>query len=66
LNADGTVVSETKISATAGGFGGHLDSNDLFGLSVSSLGDLDKDGNQDLAVGAAGAVPVHGPIRFEV
>src|SRR5262245_19224165 len=31
LNADGTVASEQKISETAGGFGGVLDSGDVFG-----------------------------------
>ncbi len=53
LNADGTVASEQKISETAGGFGGVLDATDLFGASVAALGDLDGDGNRDLAVGAA-------------
>src|SRR5262245_19458329 len=52
LNPDGTVASETKISETAGGFGGVLDPSDLFGTSVAALGDLDGDGTGDLAVGA--------------
>ena len=52
LNTDGTVASEQKISETAGGFGGDLDPFDFFGCSVSSLGDLNGDGNQELAVGA--------------
>jgi hypothetical protein len=52
LDADGTVKSEQKISETAGGFGGILYQNDLFGSSVSSLDDLDGDGIEDLAVGA--------------
>jgi hypothetical protein len=52
LDADGTVASEQKISATAGGFGGALDDGDGFGVSVSSPGDLDGDGTEDLAVGA--------------
>ncbi len=52
LDTDGTVKSEQKISATTGGFGGVLDDNDFFGLSVASLGDLDQDGNLDLAVGS--------------
>jgi hypothetical protein len=52
LNADGTVASETKISDTAGGFGGDLDSGDFFGASVAALGGLDGDSTQDLAVGA--------------
>jgi hypothetical protein len=52
LDSDGTVSSEQKISETVGGFGGVLDPVDLFGLSGSSLGDLDGDGIGDLAVGA--------------
>ncbi len=52
LNSDGTVKTEQKISDTAGGFQGTLDNGDLFGSSVASLGDLDEDGTQDLAVGA--------------
>jgi hypothetical protein len=52
LNADGSVASETKISATSGGFGGGLAPGDHFGSSVASLGDLDGDGVEDLAVGA--------------
>jgi hypothetical protein len=48
----GTVLSHTKISDTAGGFGGVLDHEDYFGVSMTSLGDLDGDGVIDLAVGA--------------
>jgi hypothetical protein len=54
LNADGTVAAHTKISETAGGFGGELDLVDNFGVSVAALGDLDQDGIEDLAVGASG------------
>jgi hypothetical protein len=52
--AQGAVLSEQKISETAGGFGGVLDSNDQFGRCVVSLGDLDGDGIGDLAVGVPG------------
>jgi hypothetical protein len=52
LEADGTVASERKISATSGGFGGDLDATDFFGFSSASPGDLDGDGFQELAVGA--------------
>ena len=52
LNADGTVKSHQKISASAGDFGGTLDDYDNFGWSVASLGDFDGDGTGDLAVGA--------------
>jgi hypothetical protein len=52
LNADGTVKSHQKISDTVGGFGGALDDDDRFGTDVISLGDLDGDGEGDIAVGA--------------
>ncbi|MCH7703457.1 MAG: FG-GAP repeat protein, partial [Planctomycetes bacterium] len=52
LNTDGTVKSHQKISDTQGGFTGALELEDLFGISVASLGDLDGDGVEDLAVGA--------------
>lgn len=51
LNADGTVASEQKISATSGGFGGSLN-GDAFGHSVATVGDLDANGVLDLTVGA--------------
>ena len=52
LNADGTVKAHEKISHTQGGFTGTLDNGDRFGVSVTSLGDLDGDRVADLAVGA--------------
>lgn len=54
MNFDGTVNSHQKISDTQGGFSGILDDNDFFGLYISSLGDLNNDGNIDIAVGARG------------
>lgn len=41
-----------KISSTLGGFSGPLADEDLFGISVAALGDIDGDGVPDLAVGA--------------
>jgi hypothetical protein len=54
LNADGTVKSHQKVSDTQGGFTGALVDEDYFGISMTSLGDLDGDGVCDLAVGALG------------
>jgi len=53
LNRDGSVRAQRKISATSGGFDGPLAMGDLFGTCVVSLGDLDGDGNSELAVGAS-------------
>jgi len=53
LNANGTVNSHQKISDTVGGFTGTLLDSDKLGIAVSSLGDLDGDGVQDLAAGAS-------------
>ncbi|MCV6629617.1 MAG: T9SS type B sorting domain-containing protein [Flavobacteriaceae bacterium] len=52
MEANHRVNRYTKISNTSGGFSGVLDLEDRFGGAVSFLGDLNKDGNIELAVGA--------------
>ncbi len=52
LNSNGTVNSYTKISDTQGGFSGGLGNYNVFGSDIELLGDLNGDGNQDIAVGA--------------
>jgi hypothetical protein len=50
LNSDGTVRGEQAISSTAGGFEPGRATRD-FGNSLACIGDLDRDGVVDLAVG---------------
>jgi len=47
MNANGTVKSEQKIQP------GWLIDNDAFGQGVAGIGDLDGDGNEDIAVGVS-------------
>ena len=53
LDTNGTVKSEQKISSTAGGFTGVLNTGDIFGDAVSAIGDLNADGTVDLVVAAS-------------
>jgi len=53
LNGDASVKSYFKISSTQGGFAGPLDDGDIMGWAVSLVGDLDNDGNVEIALGAA-------------
>lgn len=50
--SDVAVASYQKISDVEGNFSGSLDNSDHFGRSVAAIGDLDGDGNGDLAIGA--------------
>ena len=54
MDDNGQVDQEQKISSTAGGFGKNLDDDDLFGSAVAGIGDLNGDGDFDLAVGVPG------------
>ena len=53
LNSNGTVQSSVRISDGLAGFSaGQIFGNAEFGSSLSCIGDLDGDGNNDLVVGA--------------
>ncbi|MCF7957568.1 MAG: integrin alpha [Phycisphaerae bacterium] len=54
LNTDGTVKAHSKISNLVGNFNGELNEGDRIGHSITSPGDLDGDGQVDLAVGSWG------------
>jgi hypothetical protein len=54
LDAAGLVTAHQKISDTSGGFTGTLANGDEFGMSATSIGDLDGDTVTDIAVGAPG------------
>jgi hypothetical protein len=52
LDTSGNVLSNQKISATSGGFTGTLTGTPAFGCDIASIGDLNGDGVNDLAVGS--------------
>ena len=51
FNEDLSVRDVQKISALEGGLDASLSAEDLFGMTVASVGDLDGDGIPDIAVG---------------
>ena len=52
LNSNGTVFSSQKINQIHGNFQGELEVWDVFGSDIANIGDLNGDGNIDIAVGA--------------
>ncbi len=52
LNLDGTVKNHQKISDLMPNFTGQLGGFDFLGASITTVGDLDGDGVQDIVVGA--------------
>lgn len=52
MDANGKVGTEIKVSDTENNFVGKLDNSDLFGSSISFMGDYNSDGLLDIAVGA--------------
>ncbi|MFN0138374.1 MAG: integrin alpha, partial [Phycisphaerae bacterium] len=50
----GWVLFTQKLSSTEGGFSCPLRTNDYWATSIAGIGDLDRDGIEDIAVGAYG------------
>jgi len=53
-NANKEVTSIQKYSRLEGDFGGFMNAQDGFGISIRGIGDLDENGYNDLAIGAPG------------
>ena len=51
MKNDFSVDSYQKISNTQGNFTGSLDNDDLIGVAISNVGDINSDGTNDIAVG---------------
>lgn len=54
LNTDGTVKKQHKIDAADAVFEGNIALGDFFGSAIASIGDINDDGFEDLAIGASG------------
>ena len=54
LNSDGTVNFYEKINSKQNNFKFQLDDSDMFGTSISNIGDINNDGITDIAVGSPG------------
>lgn len=52
MDSNGEIISKSKISSTSGNFTGTLTDGSRFGSTLADIGDLDLDGNRDLAVGS--------------
>ncbi|MGB3617664.1 MAG: integrin alpha, partial [Catalinimonas sp.] len=64
MNTNGTVKRHREISQGLSGLPIELFDGDLFGESLAAVGDLDGDGNPDLAVGHSGAYVQRGAVQI--